>query len=201
MGSCAGLISQSDGLLFGAVAVGLLGTVAPTLWLDQLKRKRQVKIRRSLPDALDVIIVCLEAGLSVSAALSRVARELREAHPMLATELGIVEREIQMGQTTRAAVRQFAQRFDLEELRSLAAVISQADQFGTSVVKAFNIYADSMRVRRHQRAEELGQKACFKIMFPTLLCIFPGIFIVLLAPAAGFVFIRPSIMGSKNGTL
>jgi tight adherence protein C len=195
----AGMVPLAPALLYGILA-GLFGTLAPTLWLDHLKRNRQTKVRRALPDALDVIVVCLEAGLSISSALSRVARELGGAHRLLALELGIVEREIQMGRTTGDAMRQFAQRFDMEELRSLAAVIKQAEQFGTSVVKAFNVYADSMRVRRHQRAEELAQKATIKILFPTLLCIFPGIFIVLLGPAAIRIY-HVIILGTRNGTL
>jgi tight adherence protein C len=153
-----------------------------------------------LPDALDVIVVCLEAGLSISGALSRVARELGSAHPLLAQELGIVEREIQMGRSTGDAMRQLAVRFDLEELRSLAAVIKQSEQFGTSVVKAFNVYAESIRVQRHQRAEELARKAAIKILFPTVLCIFPGIFIVLLGPAAIRIY-NVLILGVRHGTL
>jgi tight adherence protein C len=177
-----GLIGRTEGLLFGAFA-GLLGTVLPAMWLDHRKRQRQLQIRRSLPDALDVIVVCLEAGLSVSNSLARVARELSSVHPLLGLELCIVEREVQMGRTIAGAMREFAQRIDLEELRSLATVISQAEQFGTSVVKAFNVYATSLRVRRHQRAEEMAQKAGIKTLFPTLLCIFPGMFIVVMGPA------------------
>ena len=197
--SSSGVVTGTQGLAFGAIA-GLFGTLAPTFWLDRLKRDRQTKIRRALPDALDVIVVCLEAGLSVSAALSRVARELGGAHPMLALELGIVEREVQMGRTTGHAMREFGQRCDLEEIRSLAAVINQAEQFGTSVVKAFTVYAETMRLRRHQRAEESAQKAGVKILFPTLLCIFPGIFIVVLGPAAINIY-HVIVVGIKHGHL
>lgn len=199
MASSTGMVSRNQGLLYGLIA-GVLGTIAPSLFLDHLKRKRQTKIRRALPDALDVIVVCLEGGLSVPAALSRVAAELATAHPMLAQELQIVEREIQMGRSPGDAMRQFAQRFDLEELRSLSSVIIQAEQFGTSVTKALNVYADSMRVKRHQKAEEKAQRAVVHILFPTLLCIFPGIFIVLLGPAAIQIY-NVIILGYRNGTL
>ncbi len=199
MASSFGLVSRNQGLLFGVI-VGVLGTVAPSLYLDHRKRARQTKIRRSLPDALDVIVVCVEGGLSVPAALSRVASELATAHPMLAVELQIVEREIQMGRSPGEAMRQFAQRFDLEELRSLSAVIVQAEQFGTSVTKALNVYAESMRLKRHQRAEEKAQRAVVHVLFPTLLCIFPGIFIVLLGPAAIQIY-KVIILGYRNGTL
>lgn len=110
--------------------------------------------------------------------------ELGTAHPLLAVELGIVEREMQMGLTAGEAMRQFAKRFDLEELRSLASVISQAERFGSSVTKALRTYAEALRSKRRQRAEELAQKAAVKILFPTLLCIFPGLFIVIMGPAA-----------------
>jgi tight adherence protein C len=199
MASSVGLVSRNQGLIFGLIA-GVMGTIAPSLYLDRLKRSRQTKIRRSLPDALDVIIVCLEGGLSVPASLSRVAAELATAHPMLAHELQIVEREIQMGRSPGEAMRQFAQRFDLEELRSLSSVIIQAEQFGTSVTKAFNVYAEGMRIKRHQRAEEKAQRAIIYILFPTLLCIFPGIFIVLLGPAAIMIY-KAIILGFRNGTL
>jgi tight adherence protein C len=185
-----GFVAGSMGLMPAtyAVSLGILvsvaGTIAPSFWLDYVKRSRQMAIRRALPDALDVIVVCLEGGLSLSGTLSRVARELVGAHPLLATELSIVEREIQMGRTTGQAMRRFADRFDLEELRSMASVISQAESFGSSVVKALGVYADTLRVRRHQFAEEMAQKASIKILFPTLLLIFPGLFIVILGPAA-----------------
>jgi tight adherence protein C len=178
-----GMMPRTQGILLGVLAGGL-GTLAPSFWLDHKKRVRQTKIRRALPDALDVIVVCLEGGLSVPSALARVARELGAAHPMLGLELMIVEREIQMGRPTGDAIRQFAQRFDLEELRSLASVVTQAERFGTSISRALTVYADSMRTKRHQRAEAMAQKAAVKILFPTLFCIFPGIFIVILGPAA-----------------
>lgn len=183
----AGLLPRNQALLYGAVASGL-GTIAPSMWLDHLKRSRQQQIRRALPDALDVIVVCLEGGLSLPAAMARVASELNSAHPMLALELAIVEREIQMGRTAGEALKQFAQRFDLSELRSLASVTAQAEKFGASVINALTVYADSMRMKRKQRAEELAQKASVKILIPTILCIFPAMYIVLLGPAAIQIF-------------
>ncbi len=180
--SLLGLLPLWLSTLIGVFA-GLTGTVAPSFWLDHVKRVRQTKIRRALPDALDVIAICLEGGLSLSAALSRVARELGSAHPLLATELMIVEREAQMGLTTGEAMREFANRFDLEELRSLSSVIRQAERFGSSVTRALEVYAETLRLKRHQRAEELAQKAAIKILFPTALLIFPGIFVVILGPA------------------
>jgi tight adherence protein C len=176
-------LPKTYAFMFAAMAA-ILGTVAPGLWLDRLQRARQTRIRRALPDALDVMVVCLEGGLSLQGTLSRVGRELDTAHPLLAHELGIVDREIQLGRSTGDAMRQMAERFDLEELRSLASVISQTERYGAGVVAALLVYSETMRTRRRQRAEEMAQKATIKMVFPTLLCIFPGLFIVLLGPAA-----------------
>lgn len=179
----SGSVPFLPAVVIGAAVAGV-ATLAPSFWLDRLKSARQKKLKRSLPDALDVIVVCLEGGLSLTGAFSRVGQELMAAHPLLASELRIVQREVQMGRSMGEALRQFAKRFDLEELRSMAAVISQAEKFGTSVVRALSVYADSMRTRRYQRAEELAHQASIKMIFPTLFCIFPAIFVVILGPAA-----------------
>jgi tight adherence protein C len=169
------------------VLIGLIGgigaTIAPAFLLDYLKVRRQTAMRRALPDALDVIVVCLEAGLSLPASFARVARELSEAHPALAMELRIVEREVQMGLSLGEAMRNFARRFDLEELRSLATVVVQADRYGASVSRAFKVFAGSMRLRRQQRAEERAHKAAVNLAFPTALFIFPAMLVVTLGPA------------------
>jgi tight adherence protein C len=179
----AGYVPLLPAVLIGAAVAGI-ATLAPSFWLDYLKGVRQKKLKRSLPDALDVIVVCLEGGLSLTGAFSRVGQELMAAHPLLAMELRIVQREVQMGRSMGEGLRQFARRFDLEELRSMAAVISQAEKFGTSVVRALSVYAEAMRTRRYQRAEELAHQASIKMIFPTLFCIFPAIFVVILGPAA-----------------
>lgn len=183
LASRMGMLSLSQGLVLGALA-GLAGTIAPALWLGHVKRARQTKIRRALPDALDVMVICLEGGISLSAAFSRVARELATAHPMLAVEFNIVERQIQMGLTTGEAVKGIANRFDLEELRSMSSVVVQAERVGASVADALRVFADTLRQKRHQRAEELGHKATVMLLFPTIFFIFPGIFVVILGPAA-----------------
>jgi tight adherence protein C len=142
-----------------------------------------VKFRRALPDALDVIVICLEGGLSLSGALRYVAEDLGTAHPLLADELNIVQREVQLGLTPGESLRKLADRADLEEIRSLASVIIQADRLGVGLCKSLRVHADSLRVKRKQRAEEMAQKAGTKILFPTILFIFPVLFIVILAPA------------------
>ena len=180
--SVLGLTPLLHGVLFGAV-VGLVGNLLPSLWLNHLKSSRQKKIRRALPDALDVIVICLEGGLSLPAALAKVTSEMKAAHSLLADELAIVGREIQLGRSTGEALKQLADRFDAEELRSLASVVVQAERFGASVVKAFRVHADSLRLRRYQYAEAQAQKAPVKLIFPTVLCIFPALYIVLMGPA------------------
>jgi len=178
-----GLISMQNGMIFGSL-IGLAATVAPGIWLDQVRKQRQRAIRRALPDALDVMVICLEGGVSLAGSFSRVARELATAQPMLAMEFNVVQRQIQMGHTTGEAIRSLAERFDLDELRSMASVITQAEKMGSSVVTALQVFADTLRQKRHQRAEELGHKAAVKLLFPTIFFIFPGIFIVILGPAA-----------------
>jgi tight adherence protein C len=177
-----GLVPISYGL-FGGALLGAFGMVGPSFWLDNRKAARQASLRRALPDALDVLVICLEGGLSLPGAIKRVAGELRTAHPGLATELNIVQREVQLGRSTGEALREFAARTDLEEIRSLASVVVQAERYGASLVKALRVHSESLRDKRLHYAEEMGQKAAIKVLFPTILCIFPGMFIVMLGPA------------------
>jgi tight adherence protein C len=179
----AGLVAIENGLIGGAM-LGIVGMVGPSFWLDRRKRGRQIVLRRALPDALDVLVICLEGGLSLPSALKRVGEELRTAHPDLALELNIVQREIQLGRSTGEALRQFAERTDLEELRMLSSLILQSERFGASLVKALRVHADGLRQKRLFYAEEMAQKAATKILFPTVLFILPGMFIVILGPAA-----------------
>ena len=130
-----------------------------------------------------VDVVCLEAGLSLRASISRVAKELNTAHPLLSTELIIAEREIQLGCSGGEALKRFAARFDLEELRSLASVVLQAEKFGASIAQALRVHAEGLRIKRFQHAEELAHKAAVKLLFPTMLLIFPTLYVILLGPA------------------
>jgi tight adherence protein C len=183
LAALVGLVSMYYGVVCGTI-FGIAGLIGPSLWLDRRKTARQMALRRALPDAMDVLVICLEGGLSLPGAVLRVANELGTAHPDLAMELIIVQREVQMGRTTGDALRQFAERCDLEEIRNLAAVINQSERFGASLIKALRIHAETLRGKRLQYAEEMAHKAAIKILFPTLLCIFPGIFLIILGPAA-----------------
>ncbi|WP_422931150.1 type II secretion system F family protein [Singulisphaera sp. PoT] len=177
-----GAMSMMQAMLI-ALGLFVFGMIGPSFWLDSRKSKRQGILRRSLPDALDVLIICLEGGLSLQGGLKRVSDELRIAHPLLGHELRIVDREVQLGRSPGEALRHFAERTDLEEAVTLASVVAQSERFGASLVKSLRGYSEAARLRRKQKAEERAQKAATMILFPTLLFIFPAVFVVLLAPA------------------
>jgi len=141
-------------------------------------------------------VICVEGGLSLVGAIRRVAGDLRTVHVELAAELEIVQREVQLGQTAGEALRRFGERSDMEEIRSLASVIIQAERFGAGLNKSLRIHADTLRMKRQQRAEEMAQKAGTKVLFPTLLFIFPAIFVVILGPA--MIQISQSVMGGNG---
>lgn len=167
-----------------ALLAALVGLILPGLWLDARTRKHQGALRRGLADALDMLVLCLEGGVSMTSAIQRAAAELQLAHPLLGAEFNIIQREMQMGLSAGDAFKKFADRCDLEPVRDLATVLLQSERFGAGVVKALRLHSDASRLERQQRAEEMAQKASVKILLPTLLCIFPAIFIVILGPAA-----------------
>jgi tight adherence protein C len=181
--SLIGVVTLWQGLIIGGCLV-IVGLIGPSFWLDRMKLKRQRNFRRALPDALDVLVICLEGGLSLSAGLRRVSTELRTAHLELASELAIVQREVQLGLTSGEALKKMGERSDLEEVRSLASVILQSERLGASLVKSLRVHAESLRHKRYQRAEEKAAVAATKVLFPTLLFILPAVFVVVLGPAA-----------------
>ena len=166
-----------------ALGVAIAGIIGPSFVLDKLKAARQKKIRRAIPDALDILSICLEAGMSLPAALARVSQELATAHPELALELAIVDRETRMGRVVGESMRSLADRFDLEELRSMSTVIIQAEKYGSSLSDAMDVFAASMRQKRMYAAETLAQQAVAKILIPTVVCILPALFVVTMGPA------------------
>jgi tight adherence protein C len=170
-------------LLYAGVAGGI-GIILPPLWLHRRKIRRHAQLLRSLPDFLDLMVTCVQAGLSLNAALQRVTEELAVAHPVLAGEMGIVERQIELGASPDLALRNFAERSDLSAIATLSTLVEQTRRFGTSISDALRTNAETIREQREQRAEEMAQKAAVKILFPTLLLIFPAIFVVLVGPAA-----------------
>lgn len=177
-----GIIDFWQSVAYSSIA-GLLGMCGPAFWLRSRIARRQMLLRTSLPDFLDLLVTCLEAGQSFEAALQRVTDELRTAHPVLAFELTIVQRELALGATPFRAIRNFAERSQLDVVRTLATFVDQAQKFGCSMVESLRTHAEMLRELREQRSEELAQKAAVKILFPTLLFIFPPILITLAGPA------------------
>ena len=182
-GGILGLFPIRFGLIFGG-CFSVLGMIGPSFWLDRRKGYRQRMLRRALPDATDLIVICMEGGLSLSGALRRVAGELSMAHPILSDELNIVQRELQLGQPLAEALTAFATRSDLAELHTLSAVVKSAEQYGSSIVKSLQNYSEALRLQRQQQAEEMAQRSATKVLFPTLFFIFPSILIIILGPAA-----------------
>ena len=177
-----GLIRMETALLVGS-ALGGFGSIAPSLWLDRAIARHHLLLRKSLPDFLDLMIVCLEGGMSLQETIRRVGDELRIVHPALAFELGIVQRDVELGSTVDQALRRFAARTDYEGVRSLSTFIREALRFGTNITAALRNHADMLRSQREQAAEENAQKASVKILLPTLFLIFPAIFVVIVGPA------------------
>lgn len=197
IGLCLGLFEIYP--LERAVAIGALvggSTILfSNIWLSHRKAKRHHTLTRSLPDFLDLTSACLESGLSLDAALQRVTEELQLAHPILAAEMNVVQREIQFGGTPESALRHLADRSGLESIGVLSSLVQQARRYGTGIAKALAVHADMVRSQREQFAEEMAQKAAVKILFPTLLFILPAIFVVVAGPAAiqlGEVFGKPA---------
>lgn len=170
--------------LFGlAGIVGTIGFLLPKIWLWLACRKRGEQIRNGLPDSLDLMVISVEAGLGLDAAFMRVAEDMAHVHPILCEELTIATLETQMGLPRGESLQNMATRCGIMEMTSLVSIISQAEKFGTSVARALRNQADSLRVKRRQRAEERAQKTTVKLMVPLVLFIFPTIFVILGGPA------------------
>jgi tight adherence protein C len=165
------------------VSIGL-GYLAPDFWLGRQISKRQARIKLGLPDVLDFLIICLEAGLGMDQATSRTAEELRISQPELSDELDLVVLEQRAGRARSDAWKHFADRTDVESVRRLVLVLVQSEQLGTSVAKTLRIHADVLRTQRRQQVEEQAAKTSVKLVFPLVLFIFPSIFLVTLGPEA-----------------
>lgn len=166
-----------------ALALGL-GFLLPDFWLGRQIAKRQKAIRLGLPDALDFMVICIEAGLSMDQATARTAEELRLARPPLSDELDIVVLEQRAGRLRSEAWRQFAERCDVDSVRVLVSVLVQSEQLGTSVAKTLRVHSDTLRTQRRQQVEEQAAKTSIKLVFPLVFFIFPSLFLVTLGPQA-----------------
>jgi tight adherence protein C len=170
-------------LLFYYVCLSACGYYAPSVWLKRMIAVRQDALQRAIPDALDLMVVCVEAGLGLDQAIGRVGQEVMQAHPILGDELNILSQELRTGVQRQTALRNLTHRTDLEEVRNLVALLVQTDRFGTSISQALRVHADSMRTTRRLRAEELAAKLPVKLLFPLIFFIFPSMFIVTIGPA------------------
>jgi tight adherence protein C len=167
-----------------AAGLGLAGFFGTSQWLNAKIAGRQRKLRRSLPDFLDLMGTCVQAGQSFEAALARVTDELRAAHPVLAFELMIVQREMTLGSPAARAIRGFADRSGLDVIRQLSTLVDQSRRFGSNMSDSLRVHAEMLRTQRSQQAEMLAHKAGVKILLPTLLFIFPPVLVILAGPAA-----------------
>lgn len=174
----------SSGAGIKAVVGGGLGFYGPEVILSYLASKRKKAIFQGLPDALDLLVVCVEAGLGLDQAMRKVAQEMRTSYRILSEEFGLCNLHLQMGRQRSHVLQDLGARTGVEDLRSLASLLIQADKFGSSVAQALRVQSDSMRVKRQQIAEEKAAKTAVKLILPLVLFIFPGVFVVLVGPAA-----------------
>jgi tight adherence protein C len=173
--------------MYSAVATfvtAFLFMMIPELILSFMASSRKQKLFLGLPDALDLMVVCVEAGLGLDQAMRRVADELERTHPVIGEEFKICNHQLQMGLTREQVLQELGDRNGVEDLKTLSSIMIQVDKFGTSVGKALRTQSDTMRTRRRQMAEEKAAKTAVKLIFPLVLFIFPGIFVVLVGPAA-----------------
>lgn len=174
--------STPKGWVYAAFA-GAIGYLLPGLFVDYKVGQRRKQIRNGLPDVLDLLIVCLEAGSSLDQAIVKASEELAIAYPALAEELRVLTTETRAGKPRLEAFKNFAQRTKVEDVRTLVAMLVQTDRFGTSVVETLRTMADEMRTKRRQAAEERAAKVGVKLVFPLVFCLFPALYVVMLGPA------------------
>jgi tight adherence protein C len=171
-------------LFLYAAGAAMIGMIVPSYYLDKRAASRQRLLRNALPDAIDLLVVCSEAGMGLNAAFLRVAEELEMIHPDFSEELTILNAEFRGGVDRDKALRNLAKRTGLEDLKGLVAVLAQSMRFGTSIAQTLRVYADEFRDKRMQKANEEAAKLGTKMLFPLILCFFPGFFIVAIGPAA-----------------
>jgi len=180
---CAVLGRPLNSALVWIVLATVVGAYLPSFTLKRMISRRQLRLRWGLADALDLMVVSVEAGLGLNAALVRVGEELRGVHPDISEEFELTNLEIRVGRERDEALRNLSERAGVDDLKSLVAMLIQADRFGTSIARAVRVYADSLRTKRRQRAEQAAQKAAVKLLMPLALFLFPTLFIVILGPA------------------
>ena len=181
------VVGVSTGWPFALVAA-IAGYMLPRLWVDRQVALRRKAIRNGLPDALDLLTVCVEAGSGLDQAIDKASEELYLAHPALATELKLVTTEVRAGKPRIEALRNLAKRTGVEDIQELVSMLTQTDRFGTSVADALRIQADTSRTKRRQLAEERAGKVSVKLVFPLALCLFPALYVVCFGPVAILIY-------------
>jgi tight adherence protein C len=186
--AAAGVIANSEtdaaNKVVGLLAAGAIGFFAPNEYVRMAAGRRQKEIKRGLPNALDLLVVCVESGLGLDQAIMQVAKELQHAHPEISEEFALMNLELKAGKRRAEALRNLAERTAVDELKKLVAVLIQADRFGTSVAQSLRAHSDYMRVQRRQEAEEKAAKLGVKLVFPIFFCILPSLFVVTVGPMA-----------------
>jgi len=175
--------ATTEALMY-TVGIAGISFYLPDIIVWFMKRSRQTNIFFGLPDALDLMVVCVEAGLGLDQAMRKVSEEMKKTYVVIAEEFGLCNLQLQMGRPRNEVLHELGARTGVDDLKALAAILIQADKFGSSVAQALRVQSDSMRVRRRQMAEEKAAKTAVKLIFPLVLFIFPAIFIVLVGPAA-----------------
>jgi len=169
--------------LIMTIYFGAMGYVLPSMIVGRRVKRRHKEMQKALPDALDMLVVSVEAGLGLNQALVRVSEEIDRISPVLSEQLGLVNLEIRAGTAREEALRNLGERTGLQDIISLTGMLIQTERFGTSVAQALRVHADTMRTKRRQRAEEAAAKTTIKLIFPLVFCIFPAMFVVILGPA------------------
>jgi tight adherence protein C len=167
-----------------ALCVGAIAYLLPNFWLARQARRRAKAITNGLPDVLDLMIVCVEAGSALDQSVVKASDELELAHPALTQELRFITTEIRAGKPRMEAFQNFAARTKVEDVRTLVTMLIQTDRFGTSVSQALRVHGETSRTKRRQRAEERAAKIGVKLVFPLVLCVFPAVYTVCIGPAA-----------------
>jgi tight adherence protein C len=182
--ACAILGKPLDSAFMWILGGFIIGFFLPRFSLARMIAGRQLRVRWGLADALDLMVISIEAGLGLNAAMLKISEELRDVHPDISEEFEMANLEIRVGREREEALRNLAERTGVDDLRSLVAMLIQADRFGTSIAKAVRVFSDSLRTKRRQRAEQAAQKAAVKLLLPLACFLFPTLFIAILGPAA-----------------
>jgi tight adherence protein C len=169
-------------VLWSMAAGAMLGSIAPAQFLNWSIRRRQKAIAKGLPNALDLMVVCVESGLGIDQTTLQVARELQTAHPEICSEFTVLNLEMHAGKRRAEALHNLADRTDVEEVKKLVAVLVQTDRFGTSIAQCLRGHADYLRILARQKAEEQASKLAVKLVFPIFFCVLPSLFVVTIGP-------------------